>query len=46
MNDNQKNFDILNRDLDHKIWLYNIGLRETHEILYIIEYGRGYKTYG
>ncbi len=33
-------------NIDYRIWLYKMGLIETHEILYIVEYGRGFKKYG
>ncbi len=50
MSDEQKiiedYFRKMNREIDHRTWLYKIGLQETHEILYIIAYGRGFKKYG
>lgn len=32
-------FKKMNYEIDHRTWLYVIGFRETHMILYFIEYG-------
>jgi len=31
-------------DLDHRTWLYNTGLRETHALLYFLKYNKWFGT--
>ena len=40
----EEHFKKMNYDIDYRTWLYKIGLRETHSVLYFLEYGKWFRN--
>ena len=43
MCDNEKSFEVLVNNIAYRMWLEKMGLRETHAIAWIVEYGKEFK---